>query len=55
MQSCARCGSAYTPARRLPRPWQNFGPAALLCPNCDVTQLEVAGAAYEQAAPERHV
>ena len=54
MRSCAHCGRAYTPVRRLPWPWRNFGPAALLCPTCDVKQLEAAAAAYEEAARGRH-
>lgn len=50
MRSCNQCGSTYTPVRRLPRPWRNFGPSAFLCPTCDVAQLEAAAATYERAA-----
>lgn len=54
-KNCTRCGHGYTPVRRLPRPWRNFGPAALLCPTCDVAQLEAAAAAYARAAAARRV
>lgn len=55
MRRCTRCGNRYTPVRRLPRPWRNFGPAALLCPICNVAQLEAAAAFYEPSRGGRCV